>query len=448
MNQSRGIDGLNEADKSKLIADLKARAKAKSMKAAEAEPAPAAATAKAFDFTNLSAHKQLRMMRALGDMTGIADPFFKLHDGIPGGTIRTGSETHVNFGTYNYVGLNGDARVMAAAKDAIDRYGTSVSASRVVAGERPFHGRLEAALARFTGTEAALAFVSGHATNVSTIGCLMGPKDLILADCLAHNSIVEGARLSGATRAAFPHNDLEALEHMLARSRDRHERVLIAVEGLYSMDGDCPDLARLVDLKTRFGAWLMVDEAHAAGVLGASGRGIAEEQGVDPRAVEIWMGTLSKAFASAGGYIAGAQALIDVLKAGAPGFVFSVGLSPAQGAAALQALEIIEAEPDRVARLRANGRTFLAAAKANGLDTGTAIGASVVPVIVGDSSFAVALSNRLSARGISVLPIIFPAVPEKQARLRFFITCEHTEQQLVTAANATAEEFAKLKRGT
>ncbi|MDR3374694.1 MAG: aminotransferase class I/II-fold pyridoxal phosphate-dependent enzyme [Ancalomicrobiaceae bacterium] len=446
MSGSRGIDGLSDTDKTRLIADLKARAKAKSARAAEVEPA-AVAQPKAFDFTQLSAHKQLRMMRALGEMAGIVDPFFKLHDGIPGGTILTGNVSHINFGTYNYVGLNGDKRVMAAAKAAIDRYGTSVSASRVVAGERAFHRELETALARFTGTEAALAFVSGHATNVSAIGCLMGPRDLILADSLAHNSIIEGARLSGATRVAFPHNDLDSLEDMLARARDRHERVLIAVEGLYSMDGDCPDLARLIEIKTRYGAWLMVDEAHASGVLGATGRGIAEEQGIDPAAIEIWMGTLSKSFASAGGYIAGTQALIDILKAGAPGFVFSVGLSPAQGAAALKALEIIEAEPQRVARLRANGRTFLAAAKAEGLDTGTAIGASVVPVIIGDSSFAVSLSNRLDARGISVLPIIFPAVPEKQARLRFFITSEHTESQLATAAKVTAEELAQLKLG-
>ena len=269
MSGSRGIDGLNDTDKSRLIADLKARAKAKSARAAEAEPA-AVAQPKAFDFTQLSAHKQLRMMRALGDMAGIADPFFQLHDGIPGGTILTGNESRVNFGTYNYVGLNGDRRVMAAAKAAIDRYGTSVSASRVVAGERAFHRELEAALARFSGTEAALAFVSGHATNVSAIGCLMGPRDLILAASLAHNSIIEGARLSGATRGAFPHNDLDNLEDLLAGARDRHERVLIAVEGLYSMDGDCPDLARLIEIKTRYGAWLMVDEAHASGVLGAN----------------------------------------------------------------------------------------------------------------------------------------------------------------------------------
>ncbi len=446
MSNQRGVEGLAETDKSRLLADLKARAKAKSAQAASAPAAPPP-QAKAFDFAGLPAHKQLRVMRAMADMAGIANPFFQEHDGIAGATILTGNHSQVNFGSYNYIGLNGDPRVTAAAKAAIDRYGTSVSASRVVAGERPLHGELEAALARLTGTEAALAFVSGHATNVSTIGHLMGPKDLILADALAHNSIVEGIKLSGATRAVFPHNDLSALEEILARSRSRHERVLIVVEGLYSMDGDSPDLARLIELKSRFDAWLMVDEAHAAGVLGAHGRGSWEAQGIDPRGVEIWMGTLSKSFASVGGYIAGSHALIEILKAGAPGFVFSVGLAPAQAAAALAAIEILEAEPERVARLRANARIFLDAARAAGLDTGTAIDACVVPVIVGDSSLAVLLSNRLKDRDISALPIIFPAVPEKQARLRFFITSEHSEAQLREAAQATAEELAKIRAG-
>ena len=448
MSGPRGVDGLAETDKHRLLADLKARAKAKSVRSS-AEPASSAAPARAsaFDFAELPAHKQLRVMRAMGDMAGIANPFFQPHDGVAGATILSGNRLQSNFGSYNYLGLNGDPRVTAAAKSAMDRYGTSVSASRVVAGERPLHAELEAALARLTGTEAALVFVSGHATNVSTIGHLLGPKDLILTDALAHNSIVEGAKLSGATRAVFPHNQLEALEDLLIRSRGRHERVLIAVEGLYSMDGDCPDLKRLIEIKTRHDCWLMVDEAHAAGVLGPGGRGSWEDQGIDPRSVEIWMGTLSKSFASAGGYIAGSAALIEILKAGAPGFVFSVGLAPAQAGAALAAIEILQREPERVARLRANAAIFLQAAKAAGLDTGTALNAAIVPVMIGDSSLAVILSNRLKERDISALPIIFPAVPEKQARLRFFICADHSEAQLREAATATAEELARLRRG-
>jgi 7-keto-8-aminopelargonate synthetase-like enzyme len=220
---------------------------------------------------------------------------------------------------------------------------------------------------------------------------------------------------------------------------------LIAVEGLYSMEGDVPDLARLIEIKRRYDAWLFVDEAHSIGVLGATGRGIAEEQAIDPREVEIWMGTLSKAFAASGGYIAGDQALIDVLKTSAPGFVYSVGLSPPIAAAALAAVDKLTKEPERVQRLRANGRRFRDLASAAGLDVGPSIGAAVIPIIIGESPLAVMLSNRLFARGINVLPIIFPAVAERQARLRFFLTARHSEQQVDATVAAIVDELEILK---
>jgi 8-amino-7-oxononanoate synthase len=445
MSVSRGIEGLAKTEKSKLIADLKAKAQnRKGREETEPEraaPAPSIGP-KAFDFASLPNHKQLRMMKAAADLSGIANPFFHVHEGRAGATTLCGNRTLLNFASYNYLGLNGHPEVSAAAKAAIDRYGTTVSASRLVAGERPIHAQLEAALAKLHGTEDALVFVSGHATNVSTIGHLMGPKDLIVADAFSHNSIVEGARLSGANRIMFPHNDLDALDDLLTKNRSRHERTLIAVEGLYSMDGDMPDLKRLIAMKRRHDAWLLVDEAHSAGVLGRHGRGIAEEQGIDPNEVEIWMGTLSKSFAAAGGYIAGSRPLIEILKAGAPGFVFSVGFAPALAGAAMKSIELLEREPWRVAKLRANARLFLEIAREAGLDTGTAIDASVIPVIVGDSTSAVMLANRLYERGVNVLPIIFPAVPEKQARLRFFITAEHTEEQIRETLAIVIDEVA------
>ena len=303
-------------------------------------------------------------------------------------------------------------------------------------------------LARFFGAEDALSFVSGHATNISVIGYLLGRDDLVICDELSHNSIFEGAKLSGAARLVFPHNDLDTLSALLKEHRANHNNALIVVEGLYSMDGDCPDLKLLVDIKRASKSWLMVDEAHSAGVLGKTGRGVAEEQGVDPTQVEIWMGTLSKTLASTGGYIAGSQALIDILRAGAPGFVYSVGLPPALAAAATAALEILGREPERLQRLRKNASLFLQRAKQKGLETGQAMAGSVIPVLIGDSMKAVLVSNRLFEKGFNALPIIFPAVPHKQARLRFFITCEHTFEQIEAAVDATAEALSDLGGAT
>jgi 7-keto-8-aminopelargonate synthetase-like enzyme len=206
-----------------------------------------------------------------------------------------------------------------------------------------------------------------------------------------------------------------------------------------------PDLERLVTIKRRYGAWLMVDEAHALGVLGARGRGLAEHQGVDPRHVDIWMGTLSKSCAACGGYIAGSAALIEVLKCHSPAFVYSVAMPPAVAAAALAALQIMEAEPERVERLAQRSRYFLDRAKAAGLDTGHAQGRAVVPVMIGDSLKTVKLVERLLERGINVVPIIYPAVPMQSARLRFFITSEHTEAQLQRAVEITREELDLLE---
>ncbi|MBU2739836.1 aminotransferase class I/II-fold pyridoxal phosphate-dependent enzyme, partial [Acidithiobacillus concretivorus] len=299
-----------------------------------------------------------------------------------------------------------------------------------VAGERPLHRQLEKALADFYGVDDALTFVSGHATNVTTIGHLLGARDLILHDEYAHNSIVQGALLSGAQRLSFPHNDLNALETLLRQHRRKAERVLIVVEGMYSMDGDFPDLPRLIDLKKKHQAWLMVDEAHSFGVMGATGRGIAEHFNINTHDVDIWMGTLSKTLAACGGYIAGEQALIDNLRYLAPGFLYSVGLAPPLAAAALTALTILQKEPDRVQTLQERGQYFLEEAKRQQMDTGFSAGYAITPLIIGSSLQAVRLSSQLLEQGVHVQPILYPAVPEKQARLRFFLNVEHSPEEL------------------
>jgi 8-amino-7-oxononanoate synthase len=398
------------------------------------------------DFGSLPEYEVLKLQKAAGEIAGLENPFYRLHDGRAADTTSFEGRNVINFSSYDYLGLNGHPEISDAAKAAIDRYGTSVSASRLTAGERAVHRDLEAALAALHGAEDAVCFVSGHATNVSVIGGLLGEGDLIVSDALVHNSVIEGAKLSAAKRILCPHGDLEAIERALRLNRRRHRRALLVVEGLYSMDGDVPDLAALVRLKRRYDAWLMVDEAHSLGVLGQTGRGIAEEQGVDPADIDIWMGTLSKALASTGGYIAGSRQLVDLLKYTSPGFVYSVGIAPAVAAAAHAAITVMQRESWRLAKLRQNGRDFLSGANVRGLDTGLSIGASVVPIIVGNSPTAVILSQRLLARGYNVVPIIFPGVAENQARLRFFITSRHTADQMAGALDAIAEELPEIRK--
>ncbi len=372
--------------------------------------------------------------------------FFEVHEGITNDRTVIGGRELVNFSSYNYINTSGDPEVIKAAQDACAKYGTSVSASRPVSGEKPIHGDLERAISGFLGTEATIVMVGGHSTNESVIGHLLGQEDMILFDALAHNSIVEGALLSGARRRPFPHNDWEAADWILQKHRGEYRRVMMVVEGVYSMDGDYPDLPKLVEIKKRHKALLMVDEAHSLGVLGKTGRGIGELYDVDRADVDLWMCTLSKTFASCGGFISGRKELVEHLKYTAPGFLFSVGISPQNAGAALAALRILAREPERVEKLRKNCSLFLELAKSKGLNTGMGMGTAVVPIIIGNSMASLKLSRALFARGINVQPILHPAVEEKAARLRFFITSAHSEQQIRFTVDCLAEEIAELDR--
>jgi 8-amino-7-oxononanoate synthase len=389
-------------------------------------------------------YQQLRILNEGAAKLGIANPYFRAHDGVAGAVTVIDGETFVNYSSYNYLGLAGHPEVNAAAKVAIDRYGTSASASRLVSGERPVHRELERALAALHGVDDCVVFVSGHATNVSAIGHLFGPKDLVVHDALVHNSALLGIQLSGAKRLPFAHNDWQALDRLLAQSRLQYERVLIIVEGVYSMDGDFPDLPRFLEIKRRHRAFLMVDEAHSLGVLGETGRGIQEHFRLQGADVDIWMGTLSKALAGCGGYIAGCTALIEHLKCAAPGFVYSVGMAPPMAATALAALGVLTAEPWRAQRLRERGRQFLELARARGVDTGLSAGLSVIPAITGSSLRAARLAEALFRRRINVQPILYPAVPEGSARLRFFVSSEHSEEHIRSTVEALAAELQHL----
>ena len=432
MAGGRDLFGMSADARARLVARL------------AAAPGREGAGASRLDVARLARHRELEMLREAAEQLGIADPFFRVHDGIAGAETVIDGRRYVNFASYDYLGLNGDERISQAAKAAIDRYGTSVSASRLVSGERPIHGALEQALARFYGCEDSIVMVGGHATNVTVIGTLLGRNDIVLHDALIHNSILEGARLSGARRLSFRHLDHDAADRLLRQARPRGGNALIVLEGHYSMDGDVPDLGAFVAVARRHGAWLMVDEAHALGVLGSSGRGLAERCGVDPGEIDIWMGTLSKSLASGGGYVAGRGELIRYLKNAAPGFVYSVGIAPAAAAAALAALEALQAEPGRVRRLNERASLFLRLAGEAGLHTGGSVGAAIVPVVTGGSIAAARLAEALFRRGINVQPIIYPAVPERAARLRFLLTAAHTERQVGEAVLAVAEESRRI----
>ncbi len=406
---------------------------------------PQASVRQSPKFDQLPEYQRVLTQRKVGEVIGVDNPFYRSHDVAAGATTVMDGRAFANFASYDYLGTNTDPKVTSRAKEAIDRYGISASASRLVAGERPVHTELEALLAEVYGVEAAVCFVSGYLTNVAAISCLVGPQDLVIHDEFIHNSALAGIKQSGATRRLFRHNDVDNLETVLKTLASEFRRVLVIVEGVYSMDGDIADLPRLLELRSRYGFWLMVDEAHALGVLGKTGRGTFEHFDIDPQEVDIWMGTLSKTTSSCGGYIAGSQALADILKAEAGGFVYSVGLAPVLAAAAKAGLDILRSEPERTEKLHRNGALFLEEARKAGLDTGLSVGFSVVPVLVGDSLRAVQLSNELLEDGVNALPIIHPAVPEGQARLRFFITCNHTEEQIRHAVEATSRRLKSLE---
>ena len=446
----KGLPGLSSQLKDKLIQQALERRLRNIGHSSNAE-APITVTAKVvmtperhYQFHLHPSYQQIHIMNDGATRLGIGNPFFKLHEGIAGATTQIEGREYINYASYNYLALSGHPETNEAAKAAIDCYGTSVSAIRLVSGERPIHRELEQAIAKVYDVEDAIVLVSGHATNVTVIGHLFGAKDLIIHDKLVHNSILQGITLSGAKRLSFPHNDSASLEAILTEQRQYFERVLIVVEGIYSMDGDYPNLPVFVDIKNKHKVFLMVDEAHSFGVMGMTGQGIRQHFNLKGNDVDIWMGTLSKALAGCGGYIAGGTALVENLKFLAPGFLYSVGMPPPIAAASLAALKTLQREPERVTALQERGRFFLEQAKAMNIETGTSTGLAIIPAITGSSIKAVRLSTALFKRGINVQPILYPAVPEKSARLRFFISCQHTEIQIKQTINILAEELKRL----
>jgi 8-amino-7-oxononanoate synthase len=378
-----------------------------------------------------------RFRRAGSQLLERYDPFFVPVDKLRASYAAEGRSS-VSFAHYDYLGMIEHPRIRAAAAEALQRHGTSVSASRLVGGERGLHSELETTLAAFLGYEAALVLISGYLTNVTVLGHVVGGRDLILYDELCHNSIIAGIASSKAEAVQFPHNDLDTLDLLLTRIRGGFKRALIVAESLYSMDGDVVDLPRLIEIKRHHDCWLMIDEAHSLGVLGATGRGLCEHFGTDPAEIDLLIGTMSKTFVSSGGFIAGAAEVIRWLKYTLPGFVYSVGISPASAAAAREAVAVVASEPERVARLQMLSRLFLAEARRRGLNTGNAAGCGVIPILFTNDVEAIRVSVTLANAGIYVPPIVRIGVPKDKPRLRFFISAAHTPDDIVRTLDLVA----------
>ena len=334
----------------------------------------------------------------------------------------------------DYLGLATDPRVCRAAADAALTYGAGSTGSRLTTGTQEPHLALERHLAAFKGTEAALVWATGYMANVGTISALVKKGDAILSDELNHASIIDGCRLSGADVIVYRHRDLDDLARKLAACRE-HRRRLVVSDAVFSMDGDILDLPRFLEICRRHDAFSMIDEAHATGVLGATGRGLAEHFDCDH--ADITLGTLSKALGSSGGFVCGPQTLIDYLTNKSRSFIFSTALGAANLAAADTALTILEQEPDRVARLRQNATFFVNELARYGIRTTTE--SAIVPIIIGDERKAVAVSNILRDKGFLISAIRYPTVAKGAARLRVALSSEHAQGTLGAAAEAIAE---------
>ncbi|OGW42259.1 MAG: 8-amino-7-oxononanoate synthase [Nitrospirae bacterium GWD2_57_9] len=327
----------------------------------------------------------------------------------------------------DYLGLSTHPALSQATRAALDKYGCGAGASRLVSGTTALHAELELRIARFKGTEAALLFNSGYAANTGIIPAIAGPGDLILSDSLNHASIIDGCRLSKARTEIYRHCDLYDLERLLQSSSGTN-RTLIVTDGVFSMDGDLAPLPGLVSLADRYNVLLMVDDAHATGVLGRTGRGSAEHFGLEGR-IPIQMGTLGKALGSFGAYAAGSRDLIDLLVNQARSFMFSTALPPSICAASIAALAIVEQESGFKNKLWENREYFVGGLHAIGIDTGRSE-TMIVPLVVGKSETAAALSEKLFDEGIYATAIRPPTVPEGSARIRMTVMASHSREDL------------------
>ncbi len=358
-----------------------------------------------------------------------------------GSRVRVGGREMAMFASYSYLGLIGHPRINAAAARAIERYGTGTHGVRSLAGSLTLHRQLEETIAEFKGTQDAITYSSGYATNLSVVSTLVARKDYVFSDKLNHASIVDGCLLSGARFIRFRHNDMEDLDQRLLATPAGAGRLVVA-DAVFSMDGDIIDLPRIVEICRRHHAWLMIDEAHSLGVLGATGRGIEEHFSI-PGTIDVRMGTLSKTIPSVGGYIAGSSELIEFLRHQSRAYLFSAALPPAQAAAALEAFRVILDEPWRLEVLRRNTGLFLEGLKSRGLNT-LLSETAIVPVLCGSDERAFQMTREAHHEDVFVLPVVSPAVPEGTARLRATVTAAHEPAEIQSAIDVLERAARKV----
>jgi 8-amino-7-oxononanoate synthase len=362
-------------------------------------------------------------------------------DAVNGSRVTVGGREMLMMASYSYLNLIGHPRITAAAKRAIDEFGTGTHGVRLLAGTTRLHGELETRISTFKKREAAITYSSGYVTNLSVISALCGHADIVFSDRLNHASIVDGCLLSGAKFVRFRHNDMDDLQAKLAEAPKGVARLVI-VDAVFSMDGDVSNLPALRELCDRHGAWLMVDEAHSLGVLGRHGSGLEEHFDM-PGSVDICMGTLSKAIPSVGGYVAGSEGLVNYLKHASRAFIFSASLPPPAAAAAREAFDVIEDEPQRVALLQKNMHHFIDALRARGFSTLNSV-TPVVPIICGSDDNACEMARLSRQEGIFVLPVVSPAVPEGLSRLRACVTAGHSGEEIDGAVEVFAAAARKV----
>lgn len=358
------------------------------------------------------------------------------HYNQPVTEMRGGARVLVNgremgmYASYSYLGLIGHPKINAAAKAAIDKFGTGTHGVRTLAGTLTLHNELEETIANFKHAEAAVTFSSGYVTNLTVVSTLVGRGDYVICDKLNHASIVDGCMMSGAKFLRFRHNDMDALEQRLEQIPQGAAKLVIA-DSVFSMDGDVIDFPRIVSICQKYGAWLMIDEAHSVGVLGKTGRGIEEHFGMEGT-IDIKMGTLSKTIPSVGGYVAGKKDVINYLRHATRAYIFSAAIPPAQAAAAKAAFEVILEEPWRVEKINKNAEQFITGLKQRGFDT-LLTETAIVPVLCGTDEVAFAMTSVAQHRDLFVLPVVSPAVPPGLSRLRATVTAAHETDEIEQA---------------
>jgi len=347
--------------------------------------------------------------------------------GRKGATIFSAGEEYIDLSSNDYLALAGHPKLIEASKEALDRYGTASSASRLLSGDFDIHHRLEEDVANFKGKERAIVFNSGYQANIGIVSSLCGRRDAVFSDRLNHASIIDGILLSGAKLFRFMHNDIDHLESLLKKERPKFKKGLIITETVFSMDGDKPPLKELTDLKDKYDCLLMVDEAHATGIYGENGSGLVEEFGLADR-VDLIMGTFGKALGGFGAFLAASKSIVDYLINTCRSFIYSTSLPPALAACDLAAIRLVKEEPHRRKKLLDLARYFRGELKGMGFDVKG--DSQIVPVIVGENEKTCEAAKKLQGRGYWVLPIRPPTVAENQARLRFSLTFNHDKEIL------------------